>query len=182
MAFLLSIVFSVNEMVAYLYGSTGSGQQKSESPSDKLVVTDSLSEGIKAPLNPPKPDKSRKRVHSEVSTDTKSGEAQVSLPETANPPKDQSERKPKMRKTAKENAEHDEEMTHQAGAFASSIFFFVFVFFPFFYLFPLHHYLDGCAHYTWTYRFGWAKTVVTVNITVTGGTLTIRLFNCMLTT
>ena len=124
MPLLLSIVFSVYEMVVYLYGSTGSGQQKPEPPSSMPVVTDSLPEGIKAP---PKPDKSRKRVHSEVSTDTTSGEAHVSLPETAIPPQDQSERKLKMRKTVKENAEHDE-ITHQAGAFASSIFFFIFIF------------------------------------------------------
>ena len=117
----------MNEIVAYSYGLTGSGQQKPESPLSKPVVTDSQSEGIKPPLNPPKPDKSRKRVNSEVSTDTTSGEAQVPLPETADHPEDQSGRKRKARKTMKGNEHDNKEVTHQAGSFAFFDFVFIFV-------------------------------------------------------
>ena len=76
------------------------------------------SEESKTPLDLSMPKKSRKRVNSEVSTDTTSGKVQVPLPETADPPKDQSERKRKVRKTVKGNEHDNKEVIHQAGSFA----------------------------------------------------------------
>ena len=121
---------------AYSQGIPDPSNSKLKAPSisapavDKSAAKHSQPEGSKV-LNPLNPDKSRKRVQSEISTHTTtSGKAQVPLPETTGSTNDQSGRKRKARKTAKgKGAEYNKEVIHQAGAFAFfSFFVFVFVF------------------------------------------------------